>query len=49
MVLCHIQTLVNGAGNGLDVSHQLLLDGLQVEAVIRRDQVDGQTQVPKAA
>lgn len=47
MVLGHVEALVDAAGDGLDVGHQLLLDGLQVEAVLRGDQVDGQTQVAK--
>lgn len=47
MELCHVQALVDAAGDGLNVGHQLVLDGLQVEAVLRGDQVDGQTQVTK--
>lgn len=46
--LGHVEALVDDAGDGLYVGAQLLLDALQVEAVIVRDQVDGQTQVPKA-
>lgn len=47
--LGHVQALVDGAGDGLDVGHQLVLDGLQVEAVLGRDQVNGQTQMSKPA
>lgn len=43
--LGHVEALIDAAWDGLDVGHQLLLDGLQVEAVLRGDQVDGQTQV----
>lgn len=32
--LCHIQALVNAAGDGLDVSNQLILNIFQVVAVI---------------
>lgn len=39
--LGHVETLVDATGNGLDVGHQLILNGLQVEAVVRCDQVDG--------
>ena len=45
--LGYVETLVDAAGDGLDVGHQLVFDGLQVEAVLRGDQVDGQTQVTK--
>lgn len=31
--LGHVQALVNAAGNGLDVGHQLVFDGLQVESI----------------
>lgn len=34
MVLGHVEALVDAAGNGFDVGHQLILDGLQVEAVV---------------
>lgn len=43
--LGHVQALVDAGGDGLDVRHQLVLDGLQVVAVLRRDQVDGQAQM----
>lgn len=46
--LGHVEALVDAAGDGLDVGHQLVLDGLQVEAVLGGDQVDGQAQVTKA-
>lgn len=45
--LGHVQALVDAAGNGLDVGHQLVFNGLQVEAVLRGDQVDGQAEVTK--
>lgn len=41
VVLGHVEALVDAAGDGLDVGHQLILNGLQVEAVVRRDQVNG--------
>lgn len=44
---CHIQALVDAARDRLDVGDQLVLDGLQIEAVFRGDQVDGQAQVAK--
>lgn len=34
VVLGHVEALVDATGNGLDVGHQLILDGLQVEAVL---------------
>ncbi|KAG9526931.1 hypothetical protein KCV07_g202, partial [Aureobasidium melanogenum] len=40
-----IQALVNVLRNGLDLSAQLLLDSVQVEAVLPVDQVNSQTQV----
>lgn len=40
-----VQTLVNVLGNGLDLSAQLLLDSVEVEAVLPVDQVDSETQV----
>lgn len=45
MELSHVQALIDAARDGLDVGDQLLLDGLQVEPVVRRDEVDGQAQV----
>lgn len=47
VVLRHVQALVDAARDGLDLRHQLVLDGFQVEAVLRSDQVDSQTQVTK--
>ena len=47
MELGHVQALVDAAGDGLDVGHQLVLDGLQVKAILRGDQVDGQAKVTK--
>lgn len=43
--LGHVQALIDAARDGLDVGDQLLLDGLQVEPVVRGDEVDGQAQV----
>lgn len=48
VILCDIQALIDAARNGLDLGAQLLFNALQVKAVIIRDQVDRQTQVPKA-
>lgn len=45
--LSHVEALVDAAWNGLDVGHQLVFDGLQVESVLWCDQVDGQAQVTK--
>ena len=40
---------INGWGNRLDLCAQLLLDAVQVEAVIVCDKIDTQAQVTKAA
>ena len=40
-----VQTLVDVLRNGLDLSAQLLLDSVEVEAVLPVDQVDSETQV----
>ena len=45
--LGHVQALVDAAGDGLEIGHQLVLDGLQVKAVLRGDQVNGQAQMTK--
>ena len=45
MVLRHIEALVDDARDGLDLRPELLLDALQIEAVVVRNQVDGQTEV----
>lgn len=37
VVLCHVQALVNDAGDGLDLCSQLLLNRFKVEAIIVRD------------
>lgn len=47
VVLGHVEALVDAAWNGLDVGHQLFFDGLQIESVVWRDQVDGQAQMAK--
>ena len=47
VILRHIQAFVNAARNGLYLSAQLLLNALQVKAVIIGDQINGQTQVSK--
>lgn len=44
---CHVQALVDIAWDGLDVGDQLVLDALQVVAILGCDQVDGQAQVTK--
>lgn len=49
VVLGHIKALIDAAGDGLDLSAQLLLYALQVEAIVVRDQIDGQTQMSKAS
>lgn len=40
-----VQPLVNVARNGLDLGSQLLLDTVEIESILVRDQVDGQTKV----
>lgn len=45
--LCNIQALVNAAGYGLNVSNQLVLNILQIVAIIWSYEVDSQTQVTK--
>lgn len=47
--LCHIQALIDAAWDGLNFSNQLILDVLQVVAVITGYQIDGQTQVTKTS
>jgi len=47
--LCgHIQPLVYARGNGFDFGAKLLLNLVQVKAVIVRDEIDGQAQMTKA-
>lgn len=41
VVLSHIKALINAAGDRLDLSSQLLLYALQVEAIVIRNQIDG--------
>ena len=43
-----VEPLVNVARNGLDLGAKLLLDAVEVEAVLVRDEVDGETEVTKA-
>jgi hypothetical protein len=43
--LSAVQRLFDGWGDGADFGAQLLLDAVQVEAVVVGDEVDGQTQV----
>ena len=43
-----VQRSVDAGRDGLDLRRQLLLHAVQVVAVIEGDEVDGQTQVPKA-
>ena len=40
---------INNRGDGLDLSTQFLLNAVEVHAIFEGDQVDGQTQVTKAA
>ena len=47
--LCHIQALIDAAGDGLYVSDQLILCILQVVAIFWSDQIDSQTQVTKSS
>ncbi len=44
-ILVHVQALVNGVGNRLDLGAQVALDIVQVEAIVPVDQVDGQAEV----
>lgn len=48
VIFCHVEALVNDAWDGLDLCSQLLLDPLQVEAIIVSDEVDGEAQVSEA-
>lgn len=48
VIFCHVQALVDDARDGLDLCSQLLLDPLQVEAVVVGDEVDGEAQVSEA-
>ena len=43
-----IERLVDSRGDGLDLCSQLLLNLVEVEAVVIRDQVDRKTKVPEA-
>lgn len=47
-VLIDIELLLDDRGNRLNLSTQLLLDAIQVEAIIPVDEVDSQTQMSKA-
>lgn len=49
VIFGHVQALVDDAWDGLDLCPQLLLDPLQVEAVVVGDEVDGEAQVSEAA
>ena len=43
-----VERFLDCGRDGLDLSAQLLLDAVEVEAVIVGDEVDGQAQVAKA-
>ncbi|KAG5459975.1 MAG: hypothetical protein BJ554DRAFT_8041, partial [Olpidium bornovanus] len=45
----NVKSLVDNGGNWADLRAQLLLNSVEVEAVIVRDEVDGQAEVPEAA
>lgn len=49
VVLGHIQALVDDSGDGFDLRPELLLDSFKVEAIVVRDEVDGQTQVSETS
>ena len=44
-----VKRLLDGRGYGADLGAELLLNAVQVEAVVVGDQVDGQAQVAEAA
>mmetsp|Transcript_46946 Transcript_46946/g.78217 ORF Transcript_46946/g.78217 Transcript_46946/m.78217 type:complete len:419 (-) Transcript_46946:177-1433(-) len=47
--LCAVKLLVDDSGDGADLGAEFLLDLVEVEAVIVGDEVDGKTEVTKAA
>ena len=49
LVLCYVQTLVNGLWYRSDLSIQFSLNCVQVEAVLVCDEVDGKPQMAKTA
>ena len=46
--LCHIEALIDAAGDRVNFSNQLILDVLQIITVIWSDEIDGKTKVTKA-
>lgn len=46
--IVNIQSLVDGAWDGLDLGTKLLLDAVEVEAVLPVDQIDGQTKMTES-
>ena len=46
---CTVQLAINGPGDGLDLSAQLLLNAVQVVAVLIGDQVDREPQMAEAS
>ena len=48
MILSHVEALVDNLGDGFDLGVQLLFDGDEAEAVLVRDEVDGQAQVAES-
>lgn len=46
--LCHIEALIDAAGDRVNFGNQLILDVLQIITVIWSDEIDGKTKVTKA-
>ena len=47
--LCDVEALVNHLGDGADLRAELVLDPVQGEAVVVRDEVEGDAEVAEAA
>ena len=47
--LCHIEAFVDDFGDGADLRAELVLDPVQGEAVVVRDEVEGDSEVAEAA
>ncbi len=47
--LGHVEALVDDLGDGLNLGAELLLDAVEDEAVVIRDEADGDTEVTEAA
>jgi len=45
---CDVKTAIDDAGDGHDFRTQLLLDAVKIEAVLIRDEIDGNTEMTKS-